>query len=230
MANPRQRRKARSSSHKPVSHSKHAKRNLKKVPPIRAPKVLQDAWDKRKTVRQNYAALGLVHDLNPSAAGGAEIIEVEQDAQFSGPSTTEAAAASSASSSIHPPQNTSIPKGYGRIVRDEAGHVVHIELPDEEQDTEENSVEDVEMDMEQSALDLEESVREKWVEGLGAQSGRPKIAAVKENVVGGEFKCDLLPFLLSLLFFAAVCSDLISLSVFTFCHLVYATLSSHQTK
>lgn len=32
MANPRQRRKLRSSSHKPVSHSRHAKRNLKKTP------------------------------------------------------------------------------------------------------------------------------------------------------------------------------------------------------
>jgi len=32
MANPRQRRKSRSSSHKAVSHSRHAKRNLKKTP------------------------------------------------------------------------------------------------------------------------------------------------------------------------------------------------------
>ena len=32
MANPRQRRKARSSSHRPISHSRHAKRNMKKVP------------------------------------------------------------------------------------------------------------------------------------------------------------------------------------------------------
>jgi nucleolar protein 16 len=32
MANPRQRRKARSSSHKPVSHSRRAKKLLKKQP------------------------------------------------------------------------------------------------------------------------------------------------------------------------------------------------------
>ena len=32
MANPRQRRKARSSSHRPISHSRHAKTNMKKVP------------------------------------------------------------------------------------------------------------------------------------------------------------------------------------------------------
>lgn len=31
MANPRQRRKARSSSHRPISHSRNAKRNMKKV-------------------------------------------------------------------------------------------------------------------------------------------------------------------------------------------------------
>ena len=30
MANPRQRRKARSSSHRPISHSRNAKRNMKK--------------------------------------------------------------------------------------------------------------------------------------------------------------------------------------------------------
>jgi hypothetical protein len=71
MANPRQRRKARSSSHRPISHSRHAKRNMKKVArksyapcilglnshdcfllAIRGPKALQDAWDKQKTVHQ----------------------------------------------------------------------------------------------------------------------------------------------------------------------------------
>ncbi|KAK1218257.1 Nucleolar protein 16 [Marasmius sp. AFHP31] len=152
--------------------------------------LLNSSFDPSLSVDLNttaaYAALGLVHDLNPSAAGGAEIIEVEQAAQTSNPSTTEAAMAFSASSSIEPHQNTSIPKGYGRIVRDEAGRVIRIELPDEEQNNEENLVEDVEVDMEQSAPDLEESVRERWVEGLGAQSGRPKTAAVKENVVGAS--------------------------------------------
>ena len=73
MANPRQRRKARSSSHRPISHSRHAKKNMKKVPrksyspcivnfnfltvmlvflAIRGPKALQEAWDKQKTVHQ----------------------------------------------------------------------------------------------------------------------------------------------------------------------------------
>lgn len=85
MANPRQRRKARSGSHKAVRHSNNAKKNLKKQPrqssicillcqrnyvelvslylavAIRGPKVLQDAWDKHKTVRQKY-----VNSVHPS--------------------------------------------------------------------------------------------------------------------------------------------------------------------
>ncbi|KAI9446691.1 ribosome biogenesis protein Nop16 [Lactarius indigo] len=56
MANPRQRRKARSSQ----------------KPPFGGPKALQDVWDKHKTIRQNYAALSLSVSLNPSASGGAE--------------------------------------------------------------------------------------------------------------------------------------------------------------
>jgi nucleolar protein 16 len=74
MVNPRQRRKVRS-SHKPVHHSRQAKKLLKKQPralgfflemsalptlilifdthqAIRGPKALQEAWDKHKTVRQ----------------------------------------------------------------------------------------------------------------------------------------------------------------------------------
>jgi hypothetical protein len=76
MANPRQRRKTRS-SHKPVHQSRQAKKLLKKQPralgflidmsalptpilifdihqAIRGPKGLQEAWDKHKTVRQKY--------------------------------------------------------------------------------------------------------------------------------------------------------------------------------
>ncbi|KAG5716266.1 Nucleolar protein 16 [Termitomyces sp. T112] len=124
MANPRQRRKARSSSHKAVSHSRHAKRNLKKMPPIRGPKILQDAWDKTKTVRQNYIALGLVHDLNPTASGGSERIEVRsqiEESQIASTSQLESA----------PP----IPKGFGKIIRDDAGNVLRIELPQDDSET-----------------------------------------------------------------------------------------------
>ncbi|KAG8733359.1 Nucleolar protein 16 [Ceratobasidium sp. 423] len=72
MATPRQRRKNRSGSHSAVKQSRRAKKNLRKHPAIKGPKALQDAWDKKKTVRQNYEAMGLVHSLNPIAQGGTE--------------------------------------------------------------------------------------------------------------------------------------------------------------
>lgn len=79
MANPRQRHKSRSSSYKPVRNSRHTNKLLRKQPrasrisfelnifnsdifstsltAIRGPKFLQDAWDKRKTVRQKYVSV-----------------------------------------------------------------------------------------------------------------------------------------------------------------------------
>src|ERR1700685_3247863 len=64
MANPRQRRKARSSSHKPVSHSRRAKKMLKKTPRelgIEASLALRQgggivggAVDPRKSLCRNY--------------------------------------------------------------------------------------------------------------------------------------------------------------------------------
>ncbi|ESK92890.1 ribosome biogenesis protein nop16 [Moniliophthora roreri MCA 2997] len=186
MANPRQRRKVRSSSYRPVSHSKNAKRNLKKMPPIRAPKVLQEAWNKRKTVRQNYAALGLIHDLNPSASGGAEIIEVDvdqEDARASGPES------SSSRSDVRPNgsrSGDSIPKGYGRIIRDEDGNILRIELAEEEKNLSPAGNKNV--DMEQLEPELDEAVKEKWIQDLGANGKR---VLLKDNdrkdITGGEF-------------------------------------------
>uniref|UniRef100_A0A0W0FZQ4 Nucleolar protein 16 n=1 Tax=Moniliophthora roreri TaxID=221103 RepID=A0A0W0FZQ4_MONRR len=203
MANPRQRRKVRSSSYRPVSHSKNAKRNLKKMPPIRAPKVLQEAWNKRKTVRQNYAALGLIHDLNPSASGGAEIIEVDVDqeeyvvaifikrlsfiveisARASGPES------SSSRSDVRPNgsrSGDSIPKGYGRIIRDEDGNILRIELAEEEKNLSPAGNKNV--DMEQLEPELDEAVKEKWIQDLGANGKR---VLLKDNdrkdITGGEF-------------------------------------------
>src|SRR5712671_4385862 len=130
MANPRQRRKARS-AHKPVHHSRQAKKLLKKQPralgflvemsalptlisifythqAIRGLKILQEAWDKHKTVRQkyvysvrdreyliidgqlclchgsffaSYAALGLTVSLNPCTSGGTERATSVSEAQ-----------------------------------------------------------------------------------------------------------------------------------------------------
>ncbi|KAF7295332.1 Zn(2)-C6 fungal-type domain-containing protein [Mycena indigotica] len=113
MANPRQRRKQRSSTHRAVSHSRHAQTHLKKMPPIRGPfsSTLTKVWDRKKTVKQNYAALGLAHTLNPSAAGGVEPTEGSKEA---GPTP-------------------SIPKGHGRILRDADGKIVGVELEEEQE-------------------------------------------------------------------------------------------------
>ncbi|KAG6889709.1 hypothetical protein C0992_004338 [Termitomyces sp. T32_za158] len=164
MANPRQRRKARSSTHKPVSHSRHAKRNLKKTPPIRGPKILQDAWDKTKTVRQNYMALGLIHDLNPSAAGGSEPIEVRSQIE-------ERQIASTQLESPHP-----IRKGFGRIIRDDAGNVLRIELPEDDSETEKPENEGL------SEVEVDGAVLRPWVNDLGCGE-KIKLSSGDRNVV-----------------------------------------------
>ncbi|EMD38494.1 hypothetical protein CERSUDRAFT_113665 [Gelatoporia subvermispora B] len=127
MANPRQRRKLRSGSHKPVHHSRRAQKILKKQPPIRGPKVLQEAWDSHKTVRQNYEALGLVASLNPTASGGVERPLDRQGLTAGGSSATPEASSSSPSSG-----SGAIPKGYGRIIRDEDGNIIDVEMGEEE--------------------------------------------------------------------------------------------------
>ncbi|KAJ7261331.1 ribosome biogenesis protein Nop16 [Mycena haematopus] len=156
MANPRQRRKARSSSHRPVSHARNAKRNLKKTPPIRGPMILSERWDKRKTVRQNYAALGLIHTLNPSASGGVEPIETSEDAPIN---------LTAASTSSQPNTAPPIPKGHGLIVRDEDGNILRVELAEE--DEEMPTDDDREKDMEELAPQVEPHLLSKWVTGLG---------------------------------------------------------------
>ncbi|KAK7693330.1 hypothetical protein QCA50_002898 [Cerrena zonata] len=133
MANPRQRRKLRSGTHRSVSHSRRAKTLLKKQPPIKGPKILQDAWDKHKTVRQNYEALGLAASLAPTASGGMERRHHLQE-PLSNASTLEV---STSENSVAGQTQTAIPKGYGRIIRDENGNAVDIELADDETDPQE---------------------------------------------------------------------------------------------
>ncbi|KAF8604615.1 hypothetical protein BDV93DRAFT_605917 [Ceratobasidium sp. AG-I] len=123
MANPRQRRKARSSSHVAVKQSRKAGKNLRKHPAIKGSKLLQDAWDKKKTVRQNYEALGLAHSLNPVAQGGAEGPVT--------PATTGSTPALAPEPAIASTSSAAIPQGFGKIIRDENGAVLRIELPEE---------------------------------------------------------------------------------------------------
>ncbi|KAF9049373.1 hypothetical protein BDZ89DRAFT_978328 [Hymenopellis radicata] len=173
MGNPRQRRKARSGSHRAISHSKHAQRNLKKTRPIRGPKVLQDAWDNRKTVRQNYAALGLIHDLNPSASGGAEPIEDTAVLDLPSPRSPPATDTSINGAQASTLSSTILPKGKGRIIRDEAGNILRVQLAEEDQG-DSRQAPDGDLDMEMLEPDLDESAIDKWVTDLGySQTRRP---------------------------------------------------------
>ncbi|KAH9966410.1 ribosome biogenesis protein Nop16 [Russula dissimulans] len=129
MANPRQRRKTRS-AHKPVHHSRQAKKVLKKQPPIRGLKILQEAWDKHKTVRQNYAALGLTVSLNPCTSGGTERATSVSEARTV---ANEVAFidGSDPAVSMSGGSEQDLPKGLGRIVKDDAGQIIIVETNDD---------------------------------------------------------------------------------------------------
>jgi len=133
---------------------------LKKQPPIRGPKVLQDAWDKRKTVKQNYAALGLVSSLNPNGSGGSEL-------RVPAPQSSNSSIAEKATSQ---PSciDVSVPRGYGRITRDQDGNVIDIELGEELDDETMRRTRDKEhQELDQTTVD--ENMKT-WIQ-LGANQG-----------------------------------------------------------
>ncbi|KAJ9477105.1 Nucleolar protein 16 [Pseudozyma hubeiensis] len=118
MANPRQRRKARSgSTMKPsLNAKKQMKKKLSRAPTIHGADVLKDNYDPKLTLRQNYARLGLIPslDVRPDS-GGVERI----------PSASSSSA-----------DNGVVRKGMARVVRDEAGNIVDILEPEDDQDEE----------------------------------------------------------------------------------------------
>lgn len=108
----------------------------------------------------SYAALGLVHTLNPLASGGSERDEA---------ATTIA--------QIQPV--ASIPNGYGKIIRDSSGNVLRIELPDDQgHDPDQNGKEEPQLDDPQ----LNEDVISKWVNDLGGS----KSSAPNHSITKGE--------------------------------------------
>ncbi|KAI0934424.1 hypothetical protein AcW1_005951 [Taiwanofungus camphoratus] len=174
MANPRQRRKSRSGSYRPVHHSRRGKKILKKQPPICGPKVLQESWDKRKTVRQNYEALGLVASLNPTLSGG---VERPMAALGSRQSSPVASNTPEASSSTKAPRASGVPKGYGKFTRDEEGNIVDVQLAEEESD----------MDQDEEPLeDIPDPAQEEelapWV-GLGSRPKSRQMGSSDTHVV-----------------------------------------------
>ncbi|KIS71633.1 uncharacterized protein UMAG_00074 [Mycosarcoma maydis] len=116
MANPRQRRKARSGSTlKPsLNAKKQMKKKLARAPTIHGADVLKDNYDPKLTLRQNYARLGLVPslDVRPNTGG------------------TERAPSSISASSSKEGQ-AAVRKGMARVIRDDAGNIVDIIEADE---------------------------------------------------------------------------------------------------
>ncbi|KIR36712.1 nucleolar protein 16 [Cryptococcus deuterogattii MMRL2647] len=122
MANPRQRNKAKSSrSHKPSLNAKRRMhQKLRKAPPLKGPEVLQEKWDKKKTVFQNYAALGLLPSI--PVPKGASTSRSQRVKLPEVPAEVEA-------------ENVKV--GFGRIIRDEEGNVINIIIDEDEQEQEE---------------------------------------------------------------------------------------------
>ncbi|EST09707.1 Ribosome biogenesis protein Nop16 [Kalmanozyma brasiliensis GHG001] len=120
MANPRQRRKARSSSTlKPsINAKKQMRKRLARAPTVHGADVLKDNYDPKLTLRQNYARLGLVPslDVRPDTGG------VER-----------APAAPSASREA---EGEKPRKGMAKVVRDEQGNIVDIVEADAEEEGE----------------------------------------------------------------------------------------------
>ena len=72
----------------------------------------------------SYTALGLLSSLNPRAKGGAETVpDVTLLAKSAPPAANTTALAS-------------VPKGHGRIVRDEHGKIIDVQLNEEDRDEE----------------------------------------------------------------------------------------------
>ena len=129
MANPRQRRKARSSSTlKPsLNAKKQMKKRLARAPTVHGADVLKDAYDPKLTLRQNYAKLGLIPslDVRPDTGG------TERTPASTTSTTTSTNSASGTS------QGVAVRKGMARVIRDDAGNIIDIVEPstDDEEET-----------------------------------------------------------------------------------------------
>lgn len=154
MVNPRQRRKRFSGTAK-ASASKRTLKNQKKVT-IKGPEELVNGWDKNKTVRQNYAALGLLNSLDPRQSGGVEadlkavpyatahatpatvedLDAILEDAEMDGSSSEdeddEQSKKGKGKERASEPVKEELKPGMARIIRDENGKVIKIVLAGED--------------------------------------------------------------------------------------------------
>lgn len=146
------------------------------MPTIHGPKALQDAWDKAKTVRQNYLALGLQHSLNPVSSGGSEV-----DLRHGRPDRVKTEVhrchEGEKDSGGHSSVKKVVPSGFGRIVRDETGVVIGVELGEEEEE-ERGPRPDMET-LEPSVADADRQV---WAQG-GTGNGDVRSSAERTGSV-----------------------------------------------
>lgn len=120
---------------------------------IRGPKALQDAWDKSKTVRQNYAALGLQLALTPTQSGGSERTLIPPKGSASAGSVSGTVKSVEAG----PSTSSTIPRGFGRIIRDASGNVIRIDLPESEE------IQHCAQNTELPEADVDEKTMDDWV-------------------------------------------------------------------
>lgn len=121
----------------------------------------------------SYAALGLVHTLNPLASGGVEHDPTEITTEPTTSPIYPSAVSTLTSSTNH------IPKGYGKIIRDAEGNVVRVELPEDSEDDDQDQGHPSDDEMRDPEVD--KLVLSKWVTGLGGGRGAGAIAAKCES-------------------------------------------------
>lgn len=196
MATPRQRRKARSSTHTgPSARSKKVmQKRLVRVPELKGADVLKQHWDPKKTLRQNYEKLGLVADLRLHDAGGDGRKKRGDGAMPKGERPADAFPKS---------KKGALGSTMARIVRDEEGNVVEViedrprraqtvwgqalnsddeEEEGEEEQEEENEEEDADEDEDEDEDREEEGEVVKKLQALSdAKAPVPRFTSVAER-------------------------------------------------
>ncbi|KAG9031652.1 Nucleolar protein 16 [Tulasnella sp. JGI-2019a] len=123
MARPRQKRKLKSGIYKPVRTTNN--KSLRKVPMIRGPLAIRNAWNDHKSLHYNYAALGLARTAGPSVKGEmAPVWPVRPSTSLSALAPVVIDPETLIPSSSAP----DLPKGFGRIIRDADGKVLRVEM------------------------------------------------------------------------------------------------------
>ncbi|TIB31947.1 hypothetical protein E3P84_02738 [Wallemia ichthyophaga] len=120
MAKPRQRSKQKSGKYTPTRTTFH--KTYKKTTLRNVPDELARQWDKTKTLRENYANLGLASNMKIHAVGG---VEKELPSKVRAKESEESVDGGE--------KGTPETMHMGQIIRDDAGNVLEIRMPDTNQ-------------------------------------------------------------------------------------------------